>query len=193
MSKPDYEEIECKFLDINPVELDKKLASLGAKKTPRRLFRRYVLDFPDWRLDNDHSWLRVRDEGSKVTMSFKKRYGIAKSMQDGGMKEIEVIVDNFDHTVNLFKAVGMVHKFYEENYRTTYDLDNVEIVIDEWPLIPPYVEIEGESWSEVEEMSKKLGFDFKKKIVCSTTQVYKHYGIDEKSYHTLTFKEQIKR
>src|SRR5690554_386412 len=113
-----YEEIECKFLDINPKLLDTKLLELGAKKIPRRLFRRQVLDFPDWRLDKDYSWLRVRDEGTRVTASFKKRTGVAESMQDGGMHEIEIVVDDFNHAINLFKALGLGNKFYEENYRT---------------------------------------------------------------------------
>src|SRR5690606_1085304 len=156
MANPNYEEIECKFLDVDAFALEKKLLELGAKKVPRRLFRRQVLDFPDWRLDKKYSWLRVRDEGNRVTASFKKRIGVAESMQDGGMHEIEIIVDDFNHAINLFKALGLISKFYEENYRTAYELDGVEVVVDEWPLIPPYAEIEGESWEKVEATARKL-------------------------------------
>ncbi len=42
-----FEEIECKFLDIDPLLIENKLVALGAKRHFKKLFRRYVFDFPD--------------------------------------------------------------------------------------------------------------------------------------------------
>lgn len=188
-----FEEIECKFLDVDVAELEKKLKALGAKKEFSRIFRRYVMDFPDRRLDNQHSWLRIRDEGDKVTFTYKQRKGVKDGQSDEGMREIEVVVSDFEHTAEIMRAIGMENKFYEENRRTLYRLGDVEFAIDEWPLIPPYLEIESDSWDKVDEAAKKLGFSLKDKRIFSTAQVYKINGINEKEFSILTFDKQVKK
>lgn len=193
MSRSKFEEIEYKFLEVDPQEIDAKLLALGATKQPRRLFRRYVMDFPDKRLAAKNGWLRVRDEGDRITIAYKERQGVQVGQPDQGMREVEFTTDNFDNAVELLKTITLNPKFYEENYRTAYQLDGVEIVVDEWPLIPPYVEIEGDSLEAVEVMSQRLGFDVANKLVCSTMQVYERYGIDENSYSYLTFEKQQKK
>jgi adenylate cyclase class 2 len=67
------------------------------------------------------------------------------------------------------------------------------VVIDTWPLIPCYIEIEGSSWSEVQSVAEKLGFNWEDKVIYSTMQVYDKYGIIENDYKVLTFNEQIKK
>jgi adenylate cyclase class 2 len=188
-----FEEIECKFLDIDAEGLERQLKDLGAERRFSRLFRRYVFDYPDLRLNAESAWLRVRDEGDRVTMSFKQRLGVKPGGNDDGMKEIEVTVSDFEKMAALLEAIGMKPKFYEENRRTAYELDGVEVVIDEWPLIPPYVEIEGPSWEEVDEVAGKLGYEPSDKVICSTMQVYEKYGISESDYRILTFDRQIKK
>jgi len=43
------EEIEVKFLDIDPEVLERNLLALGGKRIYDRIFRDRVFDFPDWR------------------------------------------------------------------------------------------------------------------------------------------------
>ncbi|MDB5163791.1 MAG: adenylate cyclase [Candidatus Saccharibacteria bacterium] len=193
MSVPEYQEIECKFLDVNPKQLGQTITNLGGKRQFRKLFRRYVFDFPDKRLNAQASWLRIRDEGDKSTLTFKQRIKGHSDTKDAGMKEIEVTVSDFIATADVLKAIGMTPKFYEENWRTLYTLNGVEVAIDEWPLIPPYVEIEGDSWKVVDDAASVLGFDPKQKLICATMQVYEHYGINENDYQILTLDKQIKK
>src|SRR3989339_194886 len=94
------QEIEAKFLDIDSEKIQKKLEEIGAKKVGEYFYRRRVFDYPDWRLDKDHSWLRLRDEGEKITLSFKKRLGVDSSgvgVNDSGMEkdEIEFDIDTY--------------------------------------------------------------------------------------------------
>jgi len=35
------------------------------------VFKDRVFDYPGWPLDADKSWLRLRDKGDKITLSFK--------------------------------------------------------------------------------------------------------------------------
>lgn len=68
-----YEEIEAKFLDIDVNKIQEKLKEFGAVKIGEFLQKWATFDYPDWRLDKDLSWIRVRDEGNgEISLSFKK-------------------------------------------------------------------------------------------------------------------------
>lgn len=187
------EEIEVKFLDIDKKLIEKKLKSLGAKKIYDRVFKDRVFDYPGWPLDKKMSWLRLRDKGEKITLSFKKRLGVVKGRNDLGMEENEIIVNDFEETSQILEKIGMIQKFNEEKRREHYELDGVEIDIDTWPLIPTLLEIEAGSWDKVQETAEKLGLNWKDKKITSAMQVYEIYGLNAKDYSVLTFDKQIKR
>lgn len=191
-----YQETEVKFLNIDPKEIEEKLKKLGAKKEFEKLYRRRVFDYPDRRLDNQGAWLRLRDEGNQTTLTFKRRLGIQGhrgETNDSGMEEIEVVVDNFDKTADLLKRIGFTEKFYTENKRLRYSLNEIEFDIDSWPLIPPYLEIEAKGWAKVDEGIEFLGLNPNDKKIFSANQVYALNGITESDYQILTFTEQRKR
>lgn len=90
-----HTELEAKFLDIHPEALLEKLKARGAKQVhEERMMRRKIFDFPDRRLEKTGSWIRVRDEGDKITMSFKQL--IDRSLY--GTKEMTVTVSDFEET-----------------------------------------------------------------------------------------------
>ena len=106
------EEIEVKFLEINVLDVINKLEKLGAKKVFDFLFCRRLFDFPDLSLAQNHSWLRLRDEGDKITLAFKKRFGVSENkLKDEGMHEIEINVNDFKKTAELLHSIGMIEKF----------------------------------------------------------------------------------
>jgi adenylate cyclase class 2 len=190
------EEIEVKFLNVNPEELQKKLQDLGAQKVGEYFYRRRVFDYPDYRLNSNGAWLRLRDEGDKVTMSFKQRLGITAhdgSSNDGGMQEIEVVVSDFDKTAELILALGFVEKFYQENRRIRWLKDGVEFDIDTWPELEPYLEIEAPSWEKIDEAVGWLGFNPEDKKVFSTHQIYKLKDINELEYQRIAFDGLVRR
>lgn len=188
------EEIEVKFLDIDVPNIEEKLLKLGALKVGDFFYRRKSYDFPDYRLAKEYAWVRIRDEGTQVTMTFKQRINVGENkMQDGGMKEIEIVISNFQAADDLLKAIGLIEKFYEENKRTRYVLGSTEFDIDTWPLLNPYLEIEGQDWDTIKTVSNSLGFDWNEHKKCSTMQIYEMNGIDENSYSVLTFETQIKK
>ena len=193
MSQSDFQEIEYKFLDVDPAELGKKILAIGGQRQFRRLFKRYVFDYPDLRLHKEKAWLRVRDEGDKVTMTYKQRQGVVEGQSDEGMREVEVEVSSFEHAAEILRSIGLIEKFYEENWRTLYTLGDVEFMIDELPMIPPYIEVESGSKEKIEEAAKKLGLDLTQARMCSAMQVYKHYGINQMDYRVITFDRQEKR
>ena len=148
-------EIEAMFADIDHEEVRAKLAALGGVcEQPMRDMRRALVETNQ--MKQDDAFLRVRDEGDKVTMTYKRHddYGLH------GTKEIEVIVSDFDATLELLKVSGLEPTTYQESRRETWKLGGVEVVLDEWPWIPTYIEIEGESEEAVKEVAAQLSLDW---------------------------------
>ena len=188
------EEVEVKFLNIDPVEIENKLNSLGAKNIFNRLYRRRLFDNPDQKLNSRGAYVILRDEGDKITLCFKQRLGIGQNGEnDKGMEEIEVIVSDFENTANIFLNIGFIEKFYEENRRVRFELQDLEFDIDYWPLINPYLEIEAKSWENVDKAVNLLGLNKTDQKIFTTNQVYKLAGIQELDYKILTFEKQVKR
>ena len=122
-----------------------------------RDFKRIIFDYPDLRFQKGSESIRfrVRDEGDKVALNFKQRLG-----DDKYDDEIEVVVDSFDNTVALVEAIGLKVHSYQESRRESWSLDGCEVVLDEWPWLEPYIEIEGPSESAIRGTAEKLGFDW---------------------------------
>ena len=107
-------EIEAKFLNIDPAQLRIKLQALGAtQEHPEKLMKRKTFDDRDGRLNKVGGWIRLRDEGGKITLSYKQ----LNDRTLYGTKEITVSVDNFDATCLLLEAVGFTQKSYQETKR----------------------------------------------------------------------------
>ncbi len=190
------EEFEIKFLEVDVPELEKKLLDVGAKRIAEYNYIRVLLDFADFRLNAEHSWVRLRTDGAETTLTYKQRLGIKSndgSVADDGMKEIEVGVSDYDKTFELLKALGFVVKREERNNRIRYQKREAVFDIDFWPQIPPYVEIESTSLKAAQNAAKELGFDPKDGLVCSAKQVYQRYGIDKDEYSYVSFDKMVKK
>ncbi len=188
------EEIEVKFLNINILEIEEKLKTIGASKVKEFFYRRRVFDYPDWRLDKAAAWLRLRDEGEQITLAFKQRQGADQhdgTGNDTGMEEIEIIVSDFDKTAEMLLKLGFVEKHYAENKRIRWQKDGVEFDLDIYPELEPYLEIEADSWEKIDQAIGWLELNPEDKRIFSANQIYKLKGIDLAEYQRLTFKEGL--
>lgn len=191
------EEIEVKFLNINPEEIQKKLEGIGAEKVGEYFQKWRVFDYPDWRLDKQGAWLRLRDEGDgRVTLSFKQRLGMSDQTgsNDTGMEEIEAHVNDFDKVVAIFQKLGFIEKHYAEKKRIRWKKDDTEFDIDFYPELEPYLEIETTSWEKIDEMTALLGLKKEDRKIFSANQVYDMKGIKVSELQQITFdKGLVKR
>jgi adenylate cyclase class 2 len=190
------QEFEAVFLDIDTDEIQSKLNKIEAKKVGEYFYRRYVFDYPDFRLNEEGAWLRLIDEGDKVRLGFKKRLGATShdgSTSDTGMEEVEVEVSDFERTAILIRKLGFIDKFYQENKRIRWVKGEVEFDIDTWPRLNPYLEIESKNWDMVDKAITQLGLDPKDKKIFSNFQIYKLKGIDLMEYSHITFDGLTKR
>ena len=149
-------EYEATYLNIDKDEVRARLKSAGAKLIkPEFLQRRYVWHFPKGH-EIYGSWVRVRDEGDKITMSIKIVDG--RNLED--QREVMLTIDNFDKAREMLNLLGCQERAYQETKRELWHLDKAEITIDEWPHLEPFVEVEAMSEEEVKNVSAKIGFDY---------------------------------
>lgn len=178
-------EYEVRVLEINHDEMVKKLESLNAEFKFEALQQRYVYDLKP---KQDNKWIRLRTDGKKTTLTIKDLQ--AKTID--GTKELEIIVDDFDKTNQILEKLGFKNRGFQQNKRTQYILDGVEIDLDRWPLIPEYMEIEGPSIKDVEETLTKLGIDKKDIVTLDVASIYDHYGFDGEHLSDLNFEMEEK-
>jgi adenylate cyclase, class 2 len=144
-------EHEAKILDIDPEATERLILDHGGTRLGDKLMRRYVYDITP---GDESKWIRLRDAGGEATLAVKH---ITSDAIDG-THEVEVAVDDFESTNELLAMLGFTPKSYQENRRTSFVLDSVELEIDQWPLIPPYLEIEGQSRDDVVRVAALLGY-----------------------------------
>ena len=164
-------EIEAQFLDINKDEIRSKLQSIGATCTkPEILMKRVVFGV------SNHEFIRVRDEGDKIVMTYKN---VSDDKDILGTKEVNVIVDDYDNAVLLMKGTKLRAKAHQETLREIWNYQDVEICIDTWPWIPTFIEIEGPTEESVWSTAKKLGLKKSSAKFGSVDSTYNHYyGVD---------------
>lgn len=160
-------EIEAKFVGVAIDAVRKKLTEVCAHcEQPMRLMRRALAETDEMRPID--AFLRLRDEGDKVTLTYKQHL-------KGGVeaaREIETTVGDFDATKAIIEACGLEFLTYQESKRETWRLGDVEVVIDEWPWIPPYIEIEGPSEDSVKEAARLLGFEWQDAVFGGSDVIY---------------------
>lgn len=187
-------EYEVKFFPINLEDMRQKLQDAGASlKTPERLMRRCVFA-ADANPGTTCTYIRIRDEGNKVTMSAKQH---ATDGKMDSQKEYETTVKDFDTTHQILLSAGLAQTGYQENKRETWQmLDGTLVELETWPQLPNYLEIEGKSEEAVKKTASLLSLNWDEHIVQSNDHLYaQHWNIDRESVFErlthLTFSEGV--
>jgi adenylate cyclase class 2 len=176
-------EHEVKVLDIDPDAVKGGILAAGGKQVAvARLMRRYVYDI----VPGDMSkWIRLRDTGSETTLCVKE---IRSDAIDGTL-EVETAVGDFAATNDLLGMLGFTPKSYQENRRASFTLGDVQLELDEWPMIPPYLEIEGPTEGDVLRVAGLLGYGEDQLTGENTMKVYARYRIDLTAIQDLRFSD----
>ena len=170
-------EIEAKWLNIDIAEMRKRLISAGAKLiTPERLMVRSVFDYSDKRLEKIGGWVRVRDEGDKITLSYKQ----LNDRTIHGTQEVTVIVDDFASTCAFLESIGLVKTSFQETRRESWKIGDTEIELDTWPWIPSFIEIEAKDEDTLIKTAEALGLDYLQALHGSVETAYQAvYDVSE--------------
>lgn len=176
-------EYEIVFSNINREEVIENIKKLGWRREKENtLMKRVVFDNPrqiEW------SYVRVRDEWDKITCTYKE---ISEWKLDiSSVSELETEVWDFDEMVSIFRKLWLIEKSYQEMYREIWKIDNeIEFMIDLWPWLNPYIEIEWCNEEIVKKYSKILWFNYSDWIFGSSFQIYeKELDIDFETLNNL--------
>ena len=170
-------EFEAKFLDIDYNDLITKVKSLGGILIqPNTIYNRSMFNLCDIK----KGYVRVRDEGNKVTMTSK----IYKNPDYPDEYEIEINND-FEKGRAFLQSLNLTETAYHETMREKWniplDKTNIcEIAIDCIPGIPMYVEVECKSEADLNKSIKMLNMDNSKKQYGTYGKVFnEYYGISQ--------------
>lgn len=164
-------EIEARLLECDVKTVIENLKSNKAEFVGDWLQIRNCYDFNPVK---ENSWIRLRTNGIETTLTIKE----ITSNKIDGTKECEIVVSDFDMTNEILNKLGYSARSKQENRRIRFMLDSVEIDIDFWPMIPPYVEFEADSEDKIKSVCSKLGINFNKLTTLDVQSIYNSYGID---------------
>lgn len=138
-------EIEVKLHVPDLDAVAQRLERVGAVLTAPRVFERNVR-YENLKKTLSESGIVVRlREDSRVRLTYKEPPLDRESAKDGILArfEAEVEVSDFDTMSLILGRLGYFPNMVYEKYRTTYQWDAVEVVLDEMPY-GNFVEIEGD-------------------------------------------------
>lgn len=138
---PEYTEREIKLLVPDLDSVRSRLDELDAELESGRVFERNVrYENADQTLTQQQIVVRLRQD-TRTKLTYK-----APQQQVAGEMfsrfEVEVEVSDFDAMDLILKHLGYEPYLIYEKYRTTYGLNDAEILLDEMPY-GSFVEIEG--------------------------------------------------
>ena len=122
--------------------------------------------------DNFSKWIRLRRTGDETTITIKKIVDSKGGYDLDAVEELEFNVSSIEEGKQFLEDLGYFFSRHQIKMRIAYDYKNTEIVIDKWPLIEPYIEVEGSTKEEIDEAVEMLGFDLKDAIVINTDDIY---------------------
>ena len=158
------QEIEAKFYVQDLSRIKKRLEELEAHLIQERILETNIrFDLPGAQLRAEGRVLRLRRD-TDVRLTYKS----ASKNREGVLsrEEIEFVVEDFEKAKRFLEALGYQKLVYYEKYRTTYELNDTFIMLDELPY-GNFIEIEGQSHESIRAVAHHLNLNWDTAIVTS--------------------------
>jgi len=165
------QEIEVKILEIDEDEIRKKSDSFADKINDNVLLTTITFSNPY----ND-VLVRLRKINDEIIFTTKIRIPDKKFKI---RKEYETKINDLKIFKKQLEILGFKQVMLQEKKRTTYKYKNSEVVIDIYPKMPPYIEIEGPK-EEIKEIVDKLGYSMENTTQINVYGLFEKYKIDAK-------------
>jgi adenylate cyclase class 2 len=147
------QETEAKFYVRDLSRIKSRLEELSARLIQERVLETNIrFDLPGAPLRAEGRVLRLRqDTAARLT------YKSASQNEQGVLsrEEIEFKVEDFEEAKRFIEALGYQKLVYYEKFRTTYELNETLIMLDELPY-GNFVEIEGETVEAIQTIARQL-------------------------------------
>lgn len=171
-----YYETEIKLPVCDRAGLMRRLKALGFRRRGRRhLEINLALDFPDLRLRRAGCLLRLRFEGKRCLMTFKRASSPSRGYKTRAESESEV--ESGERMKEILRSLGLREKFRYEKYRTSFarprdhaHWPRAVLEYDETP-VGNFLELEGpRRW--IDQMAAQLGYTSDHYITASYADLY---------------------
>ena len=167
-------EREIKILEIDEGALLKAFDNMNgytSKKIFDGILKVKYLDYDDGRIRESHELLRIRQFGDEYTeVTYKKN----KRVEDGikVFDECEYKMDSFEKAEEMFGLLGLKETCKYEKKRAIFDIYKgdekvAQVVIDKYPQIPVFCEVEAAEHDMIHALISELKLD-KYETSCET-------------------------
>lgn len=162
-----YPNVESKVLDVEVEGLIARLRGIGAKE---------VFDAERIITHLDDGTGRLKGKNLKLTEEDKLKLSIDTGEEHSTVK---LFVSRKAECIDMLAELGIRPVAVARARRTSFEWEGVDFDIDQFPGIPPFLEVDvSESVHSLEEVLKSLGLEVKERGMLSTPQVYERYGLD---------------
>lgn len=161
-------EMEIKVLNINPIDIEKKLVDIGAHKIKNENQINMIFDTRDKFLDkNFNGYARIRISKDliknidKTFLTVKKNIISEKTRQN---IEHEMEINDSEKMIQILSDLGYELEHTGEKHRISYEHENILYEIDTWDkeTYPyPYMEVEVKNEEDIEKAIINLDLDRK--------------------------------
>ncbi len=164
----ELQEVEVKLYTPDLSEVRNALERAGATQTKPRVFERNLrYDSADGSLMEAGVVLRLRQD-EKVKLTYKADASIERGIVS--RFEAEVETSDFETMHIILQRLGFTVALIYEKYRTTYELEGAEIVLDELPY-GNFTEIEGDA-ATIERVAAMLGLACARRMAGSYVDIF---------------------
>jgi adenylate cyclase class 2 len=175
-SVPGKIEYEARFMGVDIDQIRQRLGQHLeiTRDYPRTLLHRYILEDPSSR---HRGYLRLRTgEFGKSILTLKSPTG---SNGVDAFAEVAIEVGDEESTLALFIHLGYEVRRYQESYREQWRWGSIVFDLDEWPGLPPFLEVEAEDAEGVAKGAEYLGLSMDTAEFDNVSDTYqKHAGRD---------------
>jgi adenylate cyclase class 2 len=166
-------EVEIKLPFDSPAEAIEKLELLGAELVRERTFEDNLLfEREQDPLHRSNKLLRLRREGGRALLTFKSAppgvHAYKVRLED------ESVVDDPEAMERILEGLGFRPAYRYQKYRALYQLDDLEICLDETP-VGCFLELEGAPTS-IDRTALELGFTPDRYILSSYRDLHHRHA-----------------
>lgn len=181
------QEVEAKFFIRDLASMVTRLQKLDAQLISQRVLETNLrFDTPENTITLARQVLRLRKD-TGVVLTFKGPNQVQDRVSI--RQEIEFQVSDFESARHFLEALGYQVLVIYEKYRTTYQVYDLMVTLDEMPF-GNFIEIEGPDADQVEEGAKLLKLDWHERSTASYLALFYQFraarGLNARN---LTFQE----
>ena len=164
-------EMEAKFYVRDLEQIEHRIVDLGGEMVQARTFETNLrFDTPKRELADSFQVLRLRQD-TRARMTYKGPSDPNSSVS--ARPEYEVEISDLNTARVILEALGYQVATIYEKYRAAYDLEGVEISLDEMPF-GYFVEVEGPDVEQIKSTAEKLMLNWDARSSSSYMRLFEH-------------------